>query len=278
MSTKYKLKEKTLGSRAAHLVATLHERGRLVFTLTDVANITGLKDASVRSFVHKLVARGVATRLRSGLFILVPFELGHEREYFGNPYVVARELVGGKKYYLSHGSAMDLHGMVTQPRLVVYVTVPAQMRGCKVLGTEFRFVRCKSSQFFGTTELWVDKREKVVASDLERTVLDGLKQPEHCGGLTEAAKGVWIRRADLNAKRLVDYALRLGIGAVIRRLGYLMETYGVGPGEEVERLRKHLTATYSPLDPLLPREGKFMARWRLRLNVSPEEIQAVTRT
>jgi len=37
-------------------------------------------------------------------------------------------------------------------------------------------------------------------------------------------------------------------------------------------VHEHLTATYAILDPLLPREGKFLARWRLRLNVDFEEI------
>lgn len=278
MRTKDQSRPKTLGPRAAELVAMLHERGRRVFTLADVADITGLGDASARSFVHKLVGRGVATRLWSGLYILVPFELGRERQYMGNPYVVARELMGGKAYYLSHASAMDIHGMVTQPQLVVYVTSPAPMRGRTVLGTEFRFVRCKPSDVFGTAEHWVEKQEKVVVSDIERTVVDGLKQPEHCGGLTEVAKGLAMRRTDVNAKNLVDYALRLGVGAVIRRLGFLMEAYGIGASEDLARLHKRLTSTYSLLDPILPPEGKFLSRWRLRLNVSPEEIQAVART
>jgi predicted transcriptional regulator of viral defense system len=271
-------KAKTLGPRAAQLVTLLHERGRRVFTLVDVADITGLKENSGRSFVRKLVERGIATRLQSGLFILVPFELGREREYLGNPYVVARELMGGKAYYVSHGSAMDIHGMVTQPQLVICVTSPAPMRGRTILGTEFRFVRCRPSDIFGTAEHWVEKQEKVVVSDIERTVIDGLKQPEHCGGLTEVAKGLSMRRAEVSAKKLVDYALRLGIGAVIRRLGFLMETYGVGAAEELAPLRENLTSTYNLLDPVLPPEGKFLARWRLRLNVSPEEILAVVRT
>ena len=64
-----------------------------------------------------------------------------------------------------------------------------------MLGTEFRFVRCKPADVFGTAEHWVDEdREASVVSDLERTVIDGLKQPEHCGGLTEVAKGFWMRR------------------------------------------------------------------------------------
>lgn len=278
MQTKRNAGAKTLGPRAAQLVAMLHERGRRVFTLADVADITGLKDTSARSFVRKLVDRGVATRLRSGLYILVPFELGRAREYLGNPYVVARELMSGKACYLSHASAMDIHGMVTQPQLVVYVTSPAPMRSRTVLGTEFRFVRCKRSDVFGTVEHWVDKHEKVVVSDVERTVVDGLKQPEHCGGVTEVAKGLSMRQADVDATKLVDYALRLGVGAVARRLGYLMEAYGIGAPEELERLRGNLTLTYNLLDPVLPPEGKFLARWRLRLNVSPDEIHAVARS
>jgi predicted transcriptional regulator of viral defense system len=256
----------------------LHERDRPTFTLVDVAGITGLDQVSARSFVRKLVDRGVAARLRPGLYLLVPFELARTREYLGNAYVVARELAGGKAYYLSHASAMDIHGMVTQPQLVVTVTSPAPMRGRTILGTEFRFVRCKRSDLFGTAEHWVEKQEKVVVSDMERTVLDGLKQPEHCGGLTEVAKGISMRRTDLSATKLVDYALRLEVGAVIRRLGYLMEAYGIGAPEELVRLREKLTSTYSLLDPVLPPEGMFLARWRLRLNVSPEEIQAVVRT
>jgi predicted transcriptional regulator of viral defense system len=259
-------------------VTTLHERGRPVFRLADVIDITRLSDGSARSLVRKLVDRGVATRLQPGLYVLVPFELGRAREYVGNPYVVAREIMAGKPYYLSHASAMDLHGMVTQPQLVVYVTSPAPMRPRTVRGTDFRFVRCRRAHLFGTAELWVDKREKVVVSDVERTVIDGLKQPEHCGGLTEVAKGLAMRRTEVSAPKLVDYALRLRVGAVVRRLGYLMEAHGIGAPEDRERLRRGLTSTYALLDPLLPPDGKFLARWRLRLNVSPEEVDAVART
>jgi len=43
---------------------------------------------------------------------------------------------------------------------------------------------------------------------------------------------------------------------------------------ELERLRARLTDTYHLLDPTLPAEGRRIARWRLRVNVSPEELQA----
>ena len=269
---------KTLGPQAARLVTELHERGKMLFSHADAKKITGLQSKSTRNFVASLVHRGLATRLKPGLFILVPFELGREREYLGSPYVVARELVGSTDHYISHASAMDVHQMVTQPQLVVYTTTLKALRPRVVLGTEFRFVRCKPEHLFGVLDHWVTKTEKVQVSDPERTVVDGLKQSAYCGGFTEVAKGFWMRRDDLNPRRLVDYALRLDVGAVIRRLGFLLETFEVDAPREIERLREHLTATYAILDPLLPDEGKFLARWRLRLNVDREEIVSVVRS
>jgi len=268
---------KTLGSQAARLVTELHERGRTMFSNVDVEEITGLGPKSARNFVASLVHRGVAARLKPGLFILVPFELGREREFLGNPLIVARELAGGSDYFVSHASAMSIHQMVTQPQLVFYTSTPRAIRPRTVLGTEFRFVRCKPDHLFGITDYWATKTERIQVSDLERTVLDGLKQSEHCGGFTEVAKGFWMRREDIDSGRLVDYALRLNVGAVIRRLGFLLELFDVDAPGEIERLQGRLTSSYAVLDPLLPAEGKYLARWRLRLNVEREEILSVVR-
>jgi predicted transcriptional regulator of viral defense system len=269
---------KTLGPQGARLVAMLHERGRPLFTHADVEAITGLQPKSARNLMAGLVHRGVATRLKPGLFILVPFELGREREYLGNPYVVARELVGTPDYYISHASAMDLHQMVTQPQLAIFATSPKAVRPHVVLGTEFRFVRCKPADMFGVVEHWATKTERVRVSDLERTILDGLKQPEHCGGLTEVAKGYWMQQEAIDPSKLVDYALRLDVGAIVRRLGFLLETFEAGTPQDIERLRAKLTSSYALLDPLMPTEGPYQARWRLRVNVEPDELHAIVRT
>ncbi len=102
--------------------------------------------------------------------------------------------------------------------------------------------------------------------------------PAYCGGITEIAKGLWMRREDVKPGRLIDYALRLGVGAVVRRLGYLLDSYRLAAPGELDRLRRSLSATYAVLDPLLPVEGPFVSRWRLRVNVAPRELEAVRRT
>jgi len=283
MNTNYNDISKILGPLAGRLVATLYSYNRPIFHFQEAAEILGGR-APASNVLSQLINNGVATRLKSGTFRLVPFELGFEREYLGNPYIVARELVlDGRKnikaeYYLSYGSAFDLHQMVTQPQLIVYVSTPRMMRSQMIQGTEFRFVRCKTKDLFGITEMWIDKNEKIRVSDLERTLLDGLKQPAYCGGFSEVAKGFSIKHQAIDPQKLIDYTVKLGVGAVNRRLGYLMELYNIGSRIHWEFLQTTLTHTYQLLDPELPAEGHHTAKWRLRLNIPREELLAIRGT
>lgn len=274
--------QKILGRLAGHLVATLYSRNHTIFHLQEAAEILGGR-ATASKVLSQLINNGVATRLKAGTFQLVPFELGFEREHLGNPYVVARELILNKpnakeKYYLSYGSAFDLHQMTTQPQLIVYASSPKMLRSKTIQGTEFRFVRCKAKDLFGIIEIWIDKNEKVCVSDLERTLIDGLKQPAYCGGFTEVAKGFSIKHQAINPQKIIDYAIKLNIGAVIRRLGYLMELYQIGSRIHWEFLQTKLNSTYQLLDPELPAVGHHTARWRLRLNIPEEELLAIRGT
>lgn len=278
MSIQYNSNLRTSRSQMAKLLMALYDSGQTTFTNADAVRITGLKSALVSSLLHKAAKRGLVSRLKRGLFVIVPPELGTSIEYSGNPYLVARYLVGSAPYYLSHASAMELHRMVTQPQFVVFVSSTKRIANQTVHGTQFRLVLLKHSHFFGTMKHWVTKQESIEISDLERTIIDGLRQPEYCGGVTDIAKGLWMRRADMKVKKLLEYATRLNIGSVKRRLGYLLELYSLASEEQLRAFRESLTDTYVPLDPLLPREGPHLAKWRLQINVSPEELQAARST
>ena len=275
---KYNTPLKTVGSKMARLLAALYDRSQSTFTIADVEEITDLRPNLASSLVRKAAKRGVVSRLKRGLFIIIPPELGSTVEYSGNPYLVARRLAGAAPCFISHASAMEMHRMVTQPQLAVFASSTKRIPNRTIQGTEFHFVFIKRNHFFGTTKHWVTKQEWVEISDLERTILDGLRQPEYCGGVTEVAKGLWMRRKHIQVSKLVDYALRLGVGAVIRRLGYLLELYALAPANELTRLQKTLTQTYVPLDPMLPKEGSHVARWRIRINIPAEELKGVRET
>jgi len=269
---------KTVGSRSARLLAGLYDRAQTTFTLAEAQSITGLSAGSTRSLLHKATQRGLVARLKSGLFTLVPQELGSETEYSGNPYLAARALVGKTPYYLSHATAMELHRMVTQPRLGIFVSTPKRMMARAMQSTQYKFIFIRPEQIFGTVPHWITKQEQVILSDVERTVVDGLRRPEYCGGITEVARGLWMRHEDMKVEKLIQYATRLKVGAVIRRLGYLLETYHLASPALLDQLRNGLTRTYDLLDPLQPAGGQYINRWRLRLNIPMDELDSARRT
>jgi predicted transcriptional regulator of viral defense system len=277
--------KKTLGPRESGLITGLYETGKPVFMLSDASQLTGLNGQSLQNMIHRLTNKGIVTRLKSGLYAIVPFELGHVKDYMPNPYLVARAIAQQQlkkkdgAYYISYASAMDIHQMVTQPQFVVYVTTNHQVKfNSTVRGTDYRFVTAQNRHFFGFKKFWIDKSQMVYVSDLEKTVLDGLKMPAYCGGISEVAKGFWMKRDKIKVAKLIDYAERLNVGAVYRRLGFLLEIYDAATTDELNRLQSKLTKTYSLLDPTLPKDGRYVSRWRLNLNVEPDELLAVVRT
>jgi predicted transcriptional regulator of viral defense system len=273
---------KALSPLAARVVVTLYSQNHLIFHFQEIEAILGAR-RSADKVLAQLLKNEVAMRLKGGTFRLIPFELGFETEYLGNPYLIAPELIptsqeSPEKYYLSHASAFDLHQITTQPQFVVYISCPKMVRPHTIQGTEFRFIHCKPEILFGLTEMWIEKNHKVVVSDLERSLLDGLKQPRYCGGLSEVAKAFSMKQAAINPDKLVDYAIQLNVGAVFRRLGFLMELYAIGTAKHWNILQKQLTATYQLLDPELESEGPHTAKWRLRLNIPKEELLAIRET
>ena len=275
MNSRYKSQFKTLGPRAAQLITELNERHRSTFTLADVESITGLSSVACRNLVHKAQQRGLLTRLKPGLYNLVPFQLGRASEFVDDPRLIAHELVKPNRYYVSHGSAFEIHRMVAQPILTMHVSCTKRLRSQTVGGYPFKFIHVHDSQVFGIMKHWVHEQQYVMVSDMERTIIDGLRHPALLGGITEIGKGLWMKQEAMNVQRLVEYAKRLEVGAVVRRLGYLLELYELANSSTLDDLRTLLTNTYQRLDPVLPNEGRHLSRWRLQLNVSPEELSAV---
>lgn len=276
---------KTLGPKSAKFILSLYDDGKTIFTIDEASKYSNLEGQSLQKFLNPLIKKGILNRLIPGLYTIVPFELGNTTQFMGNPYVVAREIVRSKQkssqpqYFISHASAFELHQMITQPHMDIYATTIKQIKErISIQGMSFHFVTSKKKDFFGFKKHWVSKSESIMVSDLERTIIDGLKLPEYCGGITEVAKGLWIKRKELNTKKLIEYAEKINSGVVYRRLGYLLDIYKIATEQELKPLQKKLTSSYLLLDPTQVNEGKYLAKWKLRLNISEVELLAILRT
>jgi predicted transcriptional regulator of viral defense system len=235
------------------------------FSLAFARQILGhTKQDPTPQFLERLQSKGWIRRIRRGRFAVVPLSSGENRSPQLHEFVVAMELASPAA--IAYWSALNHHGMTEQlPRIVFVATDhPVRRRPGEVLGVSYRIVSLKPGKFFGITKDWIDENPFRV-TDREKTIIDGLDLPQHVGGVGEIAKALISCWKVLDEKKLGNYAARIGNSAVAKRLGFLMETLGLG---DVEALRKEapLAPGFSPLDPTLPKHGKYNRRWGLLVN------------
>jgi predicted transcriptional regulator of viral defense system len=172
---------------------------------------------------------------------------------------------------IAYWSALNHHGMTEQlPRTVFVATNhPVRRPPRDILGINYKIVSLRPGKFFGMGKDWIDELPFSV-TDREKTIIDGLDLPQYVGGVDEIAKALSSVWAELDESKLRKYMVKIGNSAVAKRLGFLMESLGLG---DVEKLRKAVTLAsgFSPLDPTMPRQGKYNRRWGLLINT---EIKA----
>jgi predicted transcriptional regulator of viral defense system len=239
------------------------------FSLAFARQVLGhTKDDPTPQFLERLQSKGWIRRIRRGWFAVVPLSSGEGRSPQLHEFVVAMELVSPA--VIAYWSALNHHGMTEQVPRIVFVATdhPVRRQPGDVLGVTYKIVALKPGKIFGVMKDWIDETPFSV-TDREKTIIDGLDLPQYVGGvseITKALKGVW---KELREEKLRSYAAKIGNSAVAKRLGLMMETLGLG---DVEALRREVSIApgFSPLDPTMPKRGKFSRRWGLLINT---EIQ-----
>jgi len=134
-------------------------------------------------------------------------------------------------------------------------------------GSTFTLRHTSEEKIFGTKSIW-RKRSRVLISDVHRTIVDMLDDPALGAGIQHVSDcfNAYLTRADRDDKRLLDYAARLGNGAVFKRLGFLAEQAGKA-AQIVEFCLSHLTAGVASLDTSLE-SPHLVQRWRLHVPLS----------
>jgi len=266
---------KTLGKRSAQLIARLYDMGKVIFTIQDVAAITGLDYFSAGRLISELKKRHIISTLKKGKHIIIPQELGSAETYLGNWFVVAREIVNSKEYYIGYYSAMRYWGMTTQPTVKVFVLTPKRQSPPKTLSDRVSFVYVNKKHMWGIREVWVTGTEKVNMSDIEKTIIDTLMHPEYSGGITEIAKGIWLVKDRIDLDKVLNYVKRLNKNVVAKRLGYILEMLELADAGTIKTLRQYIKNRYDLFDPTLERRSIGKNRWRLIDNVGRDRIHKI---
>lgn len=195
-------------------------------------------------------------RLKVGIYYIIPYENNAET-FMPDWHLIAEYLVNDAKYYIGYYSALQIHNLITQPSLKEQIVVSKQIRPSeiKIKEVPFQFIYHNGNHFFGSKKIWIDSYDKVLCSDLEKTFIDCLFKPEYAGGIVEVARAIYTSKYKIKYDTLLEYAKKFDSQAVIKLLGFLLQTLDINTSI-IGELQKIKTDSYVVLDTELPKTGK----------------------
>ena len=268
------MKNKYISKQSNELLSFFNEQDLHCFN-TELAKkaLPKSNDSAIRELLSDMTRRGLLMRVKRGLYYVIPYEQNPE-SFMPDWHLLVEYLVQDSDYYIGYYSALQIHNLITQPSLKEQIVVSRQIRPStiKIKEVPFQFIYHNEKHFFGTKKIWVDNFHKVNCSDLEKTIIDCLFKPDYAGGIVEIARAVYLSRKKIRYDFLLGYAIKFNTQAVLKRLGFLLETLEIKT-EIIEAIQKLKTKSIVLLDTELPKSGKIITKWSIQQNIGIETIK-----
>jgi predicted transcriptional regulator of viral defense system len=264
---------KNISYRSAVLLDTLNRGDKQFFTLNDAMNIlSDSKPDTVRKLLSDMVKRGLLFRMKGGLYNVIPYEKD-SNIYFPNWHLAAEALVKNVNYYIGFYSALDIHGLITQPSLIEQVITERQVhpKHQEINKVKFEFITFPPKLFFGYNKTWINDFNRINCSDIEKTIIDCLYLPGYANGISEILKAVYAGRNKLDPGKMLSYLEKYESTPVYKRLGFILMHLNLMP-EFVNSIRQYTGKSYTLLDSSLPKKGKYNSEWKIIDNADIQSI------
>ncbi len=252
-----------LGKESRKRLAEILRRTRGTVTVSQAAEALGIPSDRAAKMLARWAQQGWMSRVRQGLYVPVPLEARTADVVLEDPWIIAEQLYS--PCYIGGWTAAEYWGLTEQifRTVLVMTTRKPRDRRPKFKGTGFLLRTISASALFGTKPVWRGQ-VKINVADSTRTVLDMLDDPALGGGIrpTVDVFHAYIGSDKKDTKLLIQYADRLGNGAVFKRLGFIAERYAPNEQELTNACRARLTKGNAKLDPALPSD-KLVSSWRL---------------
>ena len=177
------MKNKFISKQSNEILTYFNEQGIQCFDYEQAKKaLPKSKDSTLRELLRDMTRRGLLMRVKRGLYYVIPYEQDPEN-FMPDWHLLAGHLVNGADYYIGYYSALQIHNLITQPSLKEQIVVSEQLKPAilKVKETDFQFIYHNKQHFFGAKKVWIDNFNKVICSDLEKTIVDCLFKPDYSG-------------------------------------------------------------------------------------------------
>jgi predicted transcriptional regulator of viral defense system len=235
-----------------------------VIRIDDAARTLGLSRPKAAKTLAAWATQGWLQRVGTGIYAPVSLEMRGSDQAVADAWLLVPALFGPA--YIGGRTAAEHWDLTEQlfRDIVVFTARPIRERTKESGGALFTLRHIPESRLFGTKSVWRGQT-KVSVSDIDRTMLDLLDDPEIGGGIQHVADCFdrYLRKDESNSGQLIKYADQLANGAVFKRLGFLAERHPLG-SELALACKPRLTKGYAKLDPSLKCK-RVVTRWRLQV-------------
>lgn len=253
--------ELTLSQGKARLAAVLRMAGDVI-RIDDAVRALNISRAQASKFLSRWTEQGWLRRVGRGAYVPVQLESLGSDQVVEDPWMLVPALFAPA--YIGGRTATEHWDLTEQifRDIVVFTARPVRKKTLERQSAIFTLKHIRKELIFGTKTVWRGQT-KVAISDIHRTIIDMLDDPATGGGIQHVADcfGLYLKRRDRDFTTLIDYAERLGNGAVFKRLGFLasQHTQAVSLADSC---RKRLTTGYTKLDTGLDC-NRLVTHWRL---------------
>jgi predicted transcriptional regulator of viral defense system len=182
-----------------------------IFKMEDVNQYYDNID-SARSAVKRLMREGMAAKIRNNMYTCISGETGQP---VANRFQIASNITPTS--YISHHTAMEYYGITDQVFYEVYVSSETSFRDFEFAGYVYHYISSKNSE-------GIEKKDYsggVVVTDLERTVVDSVKDMDKIAGMEEVVQDIaCIHR--MQEKRLLKYLELYQNQFLYQKMGFLL--------------------------------------------------------
>jgi predicted transcriptional regulator of viral defense system len=252
-----------LGKIDRERIASIIRGTKGTISVTEAAEILGVSPTYAAKMLARWARKGWFSRVKRGLYIPVPLESRTADVPLEDPWLIAERLYS--PCYIGGWSAAEHWDLTEQMfrTVVVMTTQKPRDRSPTIKGTSFWLCTVSDKVMFGLKSVWRGK-VKISISDPTRTILDMLNDPRLGGGIRSTADMLnnYFRTENKNLELLIQYAERLGNGAVFKRLGFLLERLAPNEVDSIDKCRTNLTTGNAKLDLQLSAD-RLITRWRL---------------
>ncbi len=219
----------------------LKKQDFFVFRIKDLRLLLGFDSIKVYNIIKSLKKKGVIRKI-NGFFALTDvedFALGCSIHY---------------PSYISFWTALNYYGWSDQTPHTIFLATTKYGKSV----SSFKYITFFKKRFFGYGMI-----RKFAIAEKEKAIIDSLLFPKYSGGMREIKICLQKALKELNKEKLIDYAFKVESKAVVRRLGFLLESLGY---KKIDKLKKHIGRGYELLDPSLKKKNMFDKKWLLDVN------------